>query len=234
MFDSQKINFDDWLLGYKHGTYVFTSDSCHLCQEYKKSIEYINNHYLYFVEVNTEKQKEVLSKTMRRSALPMTACYKDNNLQFVRLGQLFDLQMKEILEFLKDFPKEPLTKQEILEKIEDAKKQCKFAYYLFTQTTTEDERQKIIQKSFGFHEIPVDIERISPNLDKNDRIKQLKGEIPFVKLVIFKDGRSSAVSEFGQAIMMEFANLKSNPNANQDTFVVRMIPEVLNDNNNSN
>ena len=121
MFDSQKINFDDWLLGYKHGTYIFTSDSCHLCQEYKKSIEYINNHYLYFVEVNTEQQKEVLSKTMRRSALPMTACYKDNNLQFVRLGQLFDLQMKEILEFLKDFPKEPLTKQEILEKIEDAK-----------------------------------------------------------------------------------------------------------------
>ena len=80
----------------------------------------------------------------------------------------------------------------------------------------------------------LDIERISPNLDKNDRIKQLKGEIPFVKLVIFKDGRSSAVSEFGQAIMMEFANLKSNPNANQDTFVVRMIPEVLNDNNSSN
>ena len=46
MFDSQKLNFDKFLLSYKHGIYIFTDDACHVCEDYKQSIEYINNNFI--------------------------------------------------------------------------------------------------------------------------------------------------------------------------------------------
>ena len=54
MFDSQKLAFENFVLGYKHGVYVFTKDGCRACEDYKKEIEWINNSYLYFVEVLLE------------------------------------------------------------------------------------------------------------------------------------------------------------------------------------
>ena len=179
---------------------------------------------VYFVDVITEQQKDVLAKMLRRSALPMTACYKDNNLSFVRLGQLFDTQMKEIMDFLKPFGDKPLTKADITKRLEEAANACKLTFYIFTQTTTSEEKQNIINKCYEYHELPIDVDSIGTQLDKDTRIKIFKSQFPFAKLVIFKDGKSNAMSSFGQAFLLEFANMRNNANPN---FEVRMIPEVL-------
>ena len=94
MFDSQKLSFEKFVLNFKHGIYVLTSDACHICQDYKESISYINNANLYFVEVLTEQERDIVYEMTERSVLPLTVCYKDNKLKYVKAGQLFDTQLK--------------------------------------------------------------------------------------------------------------------------------------------
>ena len=112
MFDSQKISFQDFAIGYKHGIYVLTQDACEICHKYKQSIEHINNGNLYFVEVNTQRDRDLVYKMIQRAAFPMTCCYWDNELEYVRLGQLFELQLKEIYASLEKFGPKPLSELE--------------------------------------------------------------------------------------------------------------------------
>ncbi|MBR1611520.1 MAG: hypothetical protein IJ672_08595 [Methanobrevibacter sp.] len=84
MFDSQKLNFDKFLLSYKHGIYIFTDDACHVCEDYKQSIEYINNSYLYFVEVSLDSERKILADMLERTVFPLTVCFKDNKLKYVK------------------------------------------------------------------------------------------------------------------------------------------------------
>ena len=227
MLDSQKLSFNDWLLGYKHGVYVFTSDACSVCQDYKKEIEYINHCYLYFVEVTTEEQKSVLLKITRRSALPMTCYYKDNHLDFVRLGQQFEnTGIKEMMQYLKQFGDKPLPPEEIKKRIEETKNPVKLSFYIFTQTTLPEEKEKVMQKCHEFHELPIDIDTICPSLDRENRLKLFRSNYPFAKIVIFKDGRSNALSSFGQAMMLEYSNMSLNSKANAN-FEIRQVSEIV-------
>jgi hypothetical protein len=82
MFDSQKLSFEKFLLSYRHGIYIFTDDACHICQDYKQSIEYINNAYLYFVEVSLDSERKILAEMLERTVFPLTACFKDNKLKY--------------------------------------------------------------------------------------------------------------------------------------------------------
>lgn len=222
MFDSQKLSFDKWLMGYKHGVYVFTSDSCSVCKDFKESIKDINNHYLYFVEVVTEKQKEIVAKLTHRSAFPQTAAYKDNQLDFVRMGMLFDTQMAEIMSYLKQFGDAPLSPEDLKERISDFNNKCELALYGFTQTTTAEQKAAIMDKALQYKECPIDIDAISPGLTIKEREQVLKGLYWLAKLTLFKDGKSNMFSPLTQQVILGYCNAKHDAK-----FDVRMIDEVL-------
>ena len=138
MFDSQKLSFENFVMGYKHGVYIFTSDSCRVCQDYKRDIEWINNCFLYFVEVNTEEEKSILAKIIDRTALPATVAYLDNEIKFIRMGEVFEADWIEFDQFLKQFPDKPLPKDEIQRRIDKQKNRCLLTYYIFPQDISEE------------------------------------------------------------------------------------------------
>jgi len=224
MFDSQKLSFDKWLMGYKHGVYVFTSDTCSVCKDYKESIKDINNHYLYFVEVVTEKQKEIIAKLTHRSAFPQTAAYKDNQLDFVRMGMLFDTQMAEIMNYLKQFGDAPLSPEDLKERIADFNNKCDLTLYGFTQTTTPEQKLAIMNKALSYKECPMDIDAVAPGLSDKEREQMIKSLYWIAKLVLFKDGKSNMFSTLTQQIILGYSNAKHDAK-----FEVRLINEVLHD-----
>ncbi len=223
MFDSQKLNFEKFLLSFRHGIYVFTDDACHICQDYKESISYINNANLYFVEVVTEQEKDIVNEMLDRSVFPLTACFKDNKLVYVKAGQLFDTQLEQIMSDLKEFGDKPLSDEEITKRIEKEKTKCKLAYYMFTNTVKPEVKKAIISKSIEFNELPIDIDSIAPELDLDKQEHLFEGQLPFAKLVLFKDGVSNMFSNLANRIMIAAAATKGE----SMSFDVRMINDIL-------
>lgn len=224
MFDSQKLNFESWLNGYKHGVYVFTTDTCSYCQKLKKEIEYINNHYLYFVEVSLQAEKDILYKKTGRVSLPMTVFYKDGDMKEAILGKLHEHQIQKVLDFLKPFGDAPLPPDVVAKRMEELKTACRFTYYIFTQTTTDEQRKAIIEKAIKHNEFPIDVANSFSSMSLEDRFHLLSGEIKNVNLVIYKDGKSNLFSDLCQKVLMEYMNKKDNAE-----FEVRNIDEELND-----
>ena len=126
---------------------MFSSDSCRVCQDYKHDIEWINNCYLYFVEVNTEQEKSILAKLIDRTALPATVAYLDNEIKFIRMGHVFEADWIEFHEFLKQFGDKPLPKDEIRRRIEKQKNRCLLTYYIFPQDITDEKRNELMNKA---------------------------------------------------------------------------------------
>ena len=230
MFDSQKLNFEKFLLSYRNGIYVLTADTCHICQDYKESISYINNANLYFVEVVTEQEKDIVNKMLERSVFPLTACFKDNKLKYVKAGQLFDTQLEQIMADLKEFGDKPLSDDEIQKRIQKEKTKCNLAYYLFTNSIDIDTRKQVISKSIYYNELPIDIDSVAPGLPIEQQEHIFEGQMPFAKLVIFKDGKSNMFSNLGLKIMTTAAAIKGE----SMKFEVRNVNEVLEGNNDSN
>lgn len=223
MFDSQKLSFDKFLMSYKHGIYIFTDDACHVCEDYKQSIEYINNAYLYFVELNLESEKKILEEMLERSVFPLTACFKDNKLKYVKPGQLFDTQLKPVFEDLKSFGDKPLSPSEIKERIKKEQSKCLLTYYLFAPTISKEDKAKVIEKAIEYNELPLDIDEVAPTLSLEQREHMLEGQMPFAKLVIFKDLKSNIFSNLGQKIVIDYCAIKG-PEAK---FEVRLLEDVL-------
>lgn len=232
MFDSQKLSFEKFILAFKHGIYVLTSDACHICQDYKESISYINNANLYFVEVITEQEKDIIYEMTERSVLPLTVCYKDNKLKYVKAGQLFDTQLKQIMSDLKEFGDKPLTKEEIEIKLEKERTKCELAYYMFTNTIEPDIRKEIVSKGIYYNELPIDVDSVAPNLSLEQQEHLFEGQTPFAKFIMFKDGKSNMFSNLSTKLMINAAAIKGS----EMKFTVRNVDEVLKDNagNNSN
>ena len=203
--------------------YVFTDDACHICQDYKESISYINNANLYFVEVVTEQEKDIVNEMLDRSVFPLTACFKDNKLVYVKAGQLFDTQLEQIMSDLKEFGDKPLSDEEITKRIEKEKTKCKLAYYMFTNTVKPEVKKAIISKSIEFNELPIDIDSIAPELDLDKQEHLFEGQLPFAKLVIFKDGVSNMFSNLANRLMIAAAAIKGE----SMSFDVRMINDIL-------
>lgn len=223
MFDSQKLNFEKFLLSFRHGIYVFTDDACHICQDYKESISYINNANLYFVEVVTEQEKDIVNEMLNRSVFPLTACFKDNKLIYVKAGQLFDTQLEQIMSDLKEFGDKPLSDEEITKRIEKEKTKCKLAYYMFTNTVEPEIKKSVISKSIEYNELPIDVDSIAPELDLDKQEHLFEGQLPFAKLVLFKDGKSNMFSNLATRLMIAAAAIKGE----NMSFEVRMIDTVL-------
>lgn len=223
MFDSQKLAFDKFLLSYKHGIYIFSDDTCHICQDYKQSIEYINNAYLYFVEVSLDSERKILAEMLERTVFPLTACFKDNKLKYVKPGQLFDSQLEPIFEDLKEFGDNPLSEKEIAERIKKEKTKCQLTYYIFSPGISNEDKEKVMSKAIEFNELPLDIDTVGTLLTLDQREHMLEGQMPFSKLVIIKDSKSNIFSTLAQKILIDYAAIKG-PEAK---FEVRLIENVL-------
>lgn len=223
MLDSQKINFEKFMLNYKHGIYIFTDDACHICQEYKQSIEYINNAYLYFVEVTLDSERKALEEMLERSVFPLTACFKDNKLKYVKPGQLFETQLEPIFKDLKEFGDNPLTPSEIEERIKKEQTKCFLTYYGFVSTISEDIKRSIMEKAIDFNELPLDIDSVAPGLSLEQREHMLEGQMPFSKLVLFKDNKSNIFSNLVQKVLIDYCAVRG-PEAR---FEVRMVEDII-------
>lgn len=227
MFDSQKLSFEKFILSYRHGIYVFSDDACHICQDYKESISYINNANLYFVEVSTEKEKEIINKMLERFVFPLTACFKDNKLKYVKPGQLFDTQLEQIIADLKEFGDKPLSSEEIQDRQKKEKTKCMLAYYLFTDTVDSDTRRKVISRCIDYNELAIDVDSIAPGLELDKQEHIFEGQLPFAKLIIFKDGKSNMFSNLVQRLMISAAAVKGEAMR----FEIRQITDVLKEEN---
>lgn len=228
MLDSQKISFDEFLLGYKHGVYVITSDSCDICAKYKDTIEYINNAYLYFVDVVTKEQRDAVYKLTQRSAFPLTAVFWDNELDYVRLGQLFELQLTEIFESLKKYGDKPLSVEEKNRRLTALNSRCKLTYYVLPPNCDPDIKNRLFEKGYDFSELPIDVDSVCPGLPEDKRLHMLEGNFPFAKLVIYKDKDTNIFTQFAQKTIMAYTG-----RAKSVEFVIRNIEETLNAADNS-
>lgn len=189
--------------------YIFTSDSCRVCQDYKRDIEWINNCFLYFVEVNTEEEKSILAKIIDRTALPATVAYLDNEIKFIRMGEVFEADWIEFDQFLKQFPDKPLPKDEIQRRIEKQKNRCLLTYYIFPQDISEDKRTELINKAHEYNELPIYIDRLCVGVDKKERERMLEGSYHFAKLILWKDPQASVAnySPFANDILIGYTNV---------------------------
>ena len=195
-------------MGYKHGVYIFTSDSCRVCQDYKRDIEWINNCFLYFVDVNTEEEKSILAKIIDRTALPATVAYLDNEIKFIRMGEVFEADWIEFDQFLKQFPDKPLPRDEIQRRIDKQKNRCLLTYYIFPQDISEEKRTELMNKSHEYNELPIDIDRLCIGVDNKERERMLEGSYHFAKLVLWKDPNAniSNYSSFANDILIGYTN----------------------------
>ena len=209
MFDSQKLSFENFVMGYKHGVYIFTSDSCRVCQDYKRDIEWINNCFLYFVDVNTEEEKSILAKIIDRTALPATVAYLDNEIKFIRMGEVFEADWIEFDQFLKQFPDKPLPREEIQRRIDKQKNRCLLTYYIFPQDISEEKRTELMNKSHEYNELPIDIDRLCIGVDKKERERMLEGSYHFAKLILWKDPNANVAnySPFANDILIGYTNV---------------------------
>lgn len=233
MFDSQKLSFEKFILGYKHGIYVFTEDTCHICQEYKDSIAYINNANLYFVEVSLESEKKIVEELLGRSVFPLTVCFKDNKLSYVKAGQLFETQLEGIFADLKKFGDNPLSPEEIQKRLKKEETKCRLAYYVFSNSITTDERKQIIEKSIKYNELPIDVDSVPENLSLEEKFHLLEYTLSLAKLVIFKTNKSQLFSPIGQKIVIEY----NNAHGSETKFEIRNVSDILgqpDDRDNSN
>ena len=219
MFDSQKLSFENFLLGWKHGCYVFVKDNCSWCEKYKKEIEYIDSCFLFFVEVTTVKEMAILEKLTGRSAYPQTVGYFDNEIKFARTGVEFELQQAEvILPFLKQFPDKPLSEAEIQKRIEKHKNRCLLTYYVFGSDVDEATRQKLILAGAALNEFAIDISKVGIGLPNDERERLLESQYHTCRMVVYKN--KEQLDAFEQRIVMGYAAV------NQEiTFEVRSIDD---------
>ena len=219
MFDSQKLSLESFLMGYKHGCYVFTTDTCRACQDYKREIEWINNCYLYFVEVTTEEEKAILAKVINKKAFPQTVGYVDNEIKFVEGGVIYDKGWIEIQKFLDKFGTVPLPKDEIQRRIERQKNRCLLTLYAIPENIQGEERKKIVNSAYKFNEMPIDIDAFCPEVETKERERMLEGQYHYAKLVIWSGG---TCSNFTNDIVLGYTI-----NNQEVKFIERDISEVI-------
>lgn len=185
MLENQKLSYEAFKCRLHHGVYIFSSDACQLCQDYKKEIEHINNNYLYFVELTTESDREEVRALVDRMAFPMTVGFIDGDIIFTRLGQLFGDDWLSVTDFLKRFGDSPLTEEQVKVKEEEIKKRCEIAFYVFSDDTNKQERIKTLSNSFYNHECAIDVDELCPGLDCDSKIIMLKSFFSKHKFIIF-------------------------------------------------
>ena len=219
MLDTQRLTLEKFLLGYKHGVYIFTSDACSICTDYKAQLEWVKSPYLYFVEVVTDQEKAIVRKVIDRIGFPATVAYLDNEIKFIELGGLSDIDWAKFMHFLDNFGDKPLLKSEIEKRIEKQKNRCLLTYYIFPTNIDSAKREALMNKGADMNEFPIDIDTVCPTLDKKERERMIEGCYHFAKMVLWKDKtatNSFNYTSFSQDILIGYTN------ANQEVkFITR-------------
>lgn len=210
-----------FVLGLKHGVYVFVSDSCEFCKDYAESLKYIENCNLHIVECATDTDKSTVYQITGRSVLPITAAWYDNELQWVALGQLYseeegadplqegEWSINKVVKYLQEtFGDKPLTREEIEEKTEACSKHCVPTYYVFPPNTSITAKRLAIEQAFKYNELPFDVDTVSSieNLSDKDRYIMLKSNIATFKLVVFDVAKTSVYSDLANRLLADYMN----------------------------
>ena len=219
MFDHMKMSASKFILGLKHGVYVFVSDSCEFCREYAESLQYVENCNLHIVECVTDEDKQTIYQITGRSVLPLTAAFYDNAIQWVAPGQLFmeeegsdplpegDWSINRVAKYLQDtFGDKPLTPEQVAEKIKMIEKYCMPAFYVFPPNTPTAAKRMAIEKAFEHNELPVDIDTIAniENLSDKDKYIMLKSNLLMFKLVVFDVTKTSVYSDLANKLIADY------------------------------
>lgn len=216
-----KMSAKQFVLGLKHGVYVFVSDSCEFCKDYAESLKYIENCNLHIVECATDTDKSTVYQITGRNVLPITAAWYDNELQWVALGQLYseeegadplqegEWSINKVVKYLQEtFGDKPLTKEEIEEKTEACSKHCVPTYYVFPPNTSITAKRLAIEQAFKYNELPFDVDTVSSieNLSDKDRYIMLKSNIATFKLVVFDVAKTSVYSDLANRLLADYMN----------------------------
>ena len=212
MLDSQKLSAESFLIGFKHGLYVITNDSCQICADYKKDIEYINNCYLYFVEVSTNIEKQAIYQIADRTVFPLTLGFVDNELKFVKVGQLFGEDLSTAFSFFKQFGEAPLSSSEISKKIDRIRNKCILSFYLFPEDTTIEQRNKEIEGACARNELPIDIDSFNLKISIEDKERMFETNLATAKLIVYDIEKTDRYSELGMKILTDYVAINKNTN----------------------
>jgi len=217
MFDSSKMSAKDFMLGLKHGVYVFVSDACHFCTSYKESLTMIDNANLHIVECVLEADKSAIYALTGKGSLPITASFIDNDLQWSTMGELFDMSddphdwtLPKLARYLEEtFGRDPLKPEEVVQKLATIKQHCAFAYYVFPPNTSEEVRKKVMDQAFEKGEIPYDVDVIDAmNIDQHSKEIIATSNISSAKLVIFDLNKTKEYSKLANYVIAAYASSK--------------------------
>ena len=199
----KRLNTQSFLQSYKHGLYLFLSDSCAFCQDYKRDIERIDSPYLYIVEVVTEEEKQAIWDLLDRIGFPLTAGYLDDEIKFLERGQRFGNDFTELVKFLEEcFPKTAMTEDELLKRQKAASKTFKLSLYVFPPEFDETSRKAALCASNRYEEIAIDVdEHHGLPSDPETRVRALRKLAQ--KIVIFNVFETNQYSEVGCRLMQE-------------------------------
>ena len=203
IIDDKVISVDDFLKSYKNGLFVFVTDSCGFCHDYRKELEILKSPWLKIVEVNRDDEKNAVWEWLDRVGFPLTVGIMDNELKFIERGQRFGNDFSELSEFLKLFPEQPLSPEELLKRQKAASKDFKLALYVFPPEFDETARKDALCASNRYDEVAIDVDE-HPGLpdDKDLRVRALKKLAQ--KVVIFNVFETNQYSEVGFLLMQEF------------------------------
>lgn len=84
----------------RQGVYIFTSDSCELCEQFQKDLSMYDTSSFVAVEVMGDEEL-ILNEMFGINQFPYTAVFIENYVKFVKKGVLFQKQMNELFDFLK-------------------------------------------------------------------------------------------------------------------------------------
>lgn len=203
IIDDKVIAADDFIKSYKSGLFVFVTDSCGFCQDYRKELEILKSPWLKIVEVNRDDEKNAIWEWLDRVGFPLTVGIMDNEIKFIERGQRFGNDFSELLEFLKLFPEQPLSNEELLKRQKAASKEFKLSLYVFPPEFDETARKEALCAANRYDEIAIDVdEHLGLPDDVDLRVRALKKLAQ--KIVIFNVFETNQYSEAGFLLMQEF------------------------------
>lgn len=220
MLDNMKMSAEHFVLGLKHGVYVFVSDSCEYCTAYADSLKFVENCHLHIVECITDADKQAVYQITGKGSLPVTAAFIDNEMQWAALGQLYTQDegddpiddttwtINKVVKYLQDtYGDKPLTNEEIVEKLARIKKHCVLAYYVFPPNTSAEIKQKQFNLAFEHNEVPIDVDSINMlSLSEKDKETMLKSNLMLIKLVIFDIEKTEKYSDLANCLIVDYVS----------------------------
>ncbi len=218
MLDQLKMSAEQFVLGLKHGVYVFVSDACDYCKAYADSLKYIDNCNLHIVECVTDADKTAIYQLTGKGALPITSSWYDNQQQWAALGQLFMQEegddpadddtwtLNKLSKYLNDtFGTKPLSNEEIVKKLDTIRKHCVPAYYVFPPEAKYEVRHKAMTEAFKHNEMPIDIDTLSSlDISYEDKLIMVRSNLAYFKLVIFDLQHTDKYSKLATDIIADY------------------------------